>query len=104
MWVRIPFRRGVLDTTLRDKVCQSLATGRWISPGIPVSSTNKTGRHDITEILLKVAFNTIKLNQTNLFIMFVCFNSLFLFFSFFLTFLFFLSVVCILLKPDYLFH
>jgi type II secretory pathway component HofQ len=28
----------------------------------PVSSTNKTDRHDITEILLKVALNTI--NQT----------------------------------------
>ena len=26
----------------------------------PVSSTNKTDRHDITEILLKVALNTIK--------------------------------------------
>jgi len=28
-------------------------------PGTPVSSTNKTDRHDITEILLKVALNTI---------------------------------------------
>jgi hypothetical protein len=27
--------------------------------GTPVSSTNKTGRHDIIEILLKIAFNTI---------------------------------------------
>ena len=27
----------------------------------PVSSTNKTDRHDIAEILLKVALNTIKL-------------------------------------------
>jgi hypothetical protein len=27
--------------------------------GTPVSSTNKTDRHDIAEILLKVAFNTI---------------------------------------------
>jgi len=34
-------------------------TGRWVSPGTPVSSTNKTDRHDITEILLKVALNTI---------------------------------------------
>jgi len=34
-----------------------------ISPGPPVSSTNKTDRHDITEIVLKVALNTIK--QTN---------------------------------------
>jgi hypothetical protein len=43
-------------STLCDKVCQLLATGRWFSP---VSSTNKTDRHDITEILLKVALNTI---------------------------------------------
>jgi hypothetical protein len=28
-----------------------------------VSSTNKTDRHDITEILLKVALNTINLNH-----------------------------------------
>jgi len=39
---------------------QWLATGRWYSPGPPVSSTNKTNRHDITEIMLKVALNTIK--------------------------------------------
>ena len=47
-----------------DKVCQGHATGRWFSPGTPVSSTNITDRHDITEILLKVALNTIILNQT----------------------------------------
>jgi hypothetical protein len=35
---------------------------QWVSPGISVSSTNKTDGHDITEILLKVASNTI--NQT----------------------------------------
>jgi hypothetical protein len=29
------------------------------SSGTPVSSTNKIGRHDIAEILLKVALNTI---------------------------------------------
>jgi hypothetical protein len=31
--------------------------------GPPVSSTNKTDRHDITEILLKVALNTINPNK-----------------------------------------
>jgi hypothetical protein len=46
-------------TTLCDKVCQWLAAGRWFSLGPPVSSTNKTDRNDITEILLKVALNTI---------------------------------------------
>jgi hypothetical protein len=39
-----PFWRGVLDTTLCDTVCQSLAAGRWFSPGTPVSSTI-TGMH-----------------------------------------------------------
>jgi hypothetical protein len=46
-------------TTLCDKVCQSLATGRWFSTGTPVSSTNKTDRHDITELLLKMTLSTI---------------------------------------------
>ena len=32
------------------------------SPSPPVSSTNKTDLHDITEILLKVALNTITLS------------------------------------------
>jgi hypothetical protein len=31
--------------------------GRWFSPGPPVSTTNKTNRHDIAKILLKVALN-----------------------------------------------
>jgi hypothetical protein len=35
-----------------------LAYGRWFSPGTPASSTTKTGRHEIAEILLKVALNT----------------------------------------------
>jgi hypothetical protein len=37
--------------------------GQWLSPDTPVSSINKTESHDITEILLKVAVNTIKPNQ-----------------------------------------
>ena len=43
------------DTTLCDQVCRGLGAGRWFSPGTPVSSNNKTDRHGITEILLKVA-------------------------------------------------
>ena len=46
-----------------DKVYQLLAHGRWFSPGTPAFSTTKTGRHDIAEILLKVALNTK--NQSN---------------------------------------
>jgi hypothetical protein len=39
-----------------DNVYHLLAHGRWFSPAF---STSKTGRHDIAEILLKVALNTI---------------------------------------------
>jgi hypothetical protein len=38
-----------------DKVYQLLAHGRWFSPDTPAYSTTKTGRHDIAEILLKLA-------------------------------------------------
>jgi hypothetical protein len=51
----------VLDTTLSDQDCQWLAAGWWVYPGTPVSSTNRTDHHDIAEILLKVALNTITL-------------------------------------------
>ena len=54
--------QGVLNTTLCDKVFQWLAKGQLFSPGAPVSSTNNTDCHNITEILLKVVLNTI--NQT----------------------------------------
>jgi hypothetical protein len=40
-----------------DKVYQLLAHGQWFSPA---SSTTKTGRHDIAEILLKVTLSTKK--------------------------------------------
>jgi hypothetical protein len=57
LWVRIHLMVGVLDTTLCDKVCQWFAAGLFI-PGTPDSSTNKTDRHDIAEILLKLVLNT----------------------------------------------
>jgi hypothetical protein len=42
-----------------------LAHDWWFFPGTPVSSTTKTGRHDIAEILLKVALNTeIQIQKT----------------------------------------
>jgi hypothetical protein len=48
-------------------VWQGLAIGQWFSPGTAVSSTNKTDCHDITEILLKVALNTINLTLIHIF-------------------------------------
>ena len=43
-----------------------ITTGRWISPGTPDSSTNKTDRYAITEILLKVAISIINLTKTKI--------------------------------------
>jgi len=57
----VSYKKGALDS--QPQVYQLLAYGRWFSPGTPASSTSKTGRHDIAEILLKVALNTI--NQIN---------------------------------------
>ena len=70
---RCEFESHSGDTTLCDKVCWRLATGQWFCPGTLVSSTNKTDRHDITEILLKVPLSTI--NQTNktVFSLFKCY-------------------------------
>jgi hypothetical protein len=41
-----------------DKVYQLLVNAGWFSPGTLASSTTKTGRHDIAEILLKLALHT----------------------------------------------
>jgi hypothetical protein len=54
LWVRISIRARC--TTLCDTVCQWFWIGRCFSLGPPVSPTNKTDCHDITEILL--ALNT----------------------------------------------
>ena len=60
MWVRARLcklqKRCTRLAAASDKVYQLLAHGRWISPA---SSTTQTGRHDIAEILLKVALYTI---------------------------------------------
>jgi hypothetical protein len=48
-----------------DKAYQLLAHGRWFSPGTPASSTTKTGRHDIAEILLKVVLKHQKSIKSN---------------------------------------
>ena len=55
----VNYKKGCTrHTAASDKVYQLLAQGRWFSPGTPTSSTTKTGRHDLVEILLKVALNT----------------------------------------------
>ena len=65
LWKKCIRRDVYSDTTLCDNICQSLEIGRWFPQDTPVSSTNKTDRHDITEILLKVALNTINHKPPN---------------------------------------
>ena len=56
----INYKKGyTLLAAASDKAYQLLAHGRWFSPGTPASFTTKTGRHDIAEILLKVALSAI---------------------------------------------
>ena len=52
--------RGVLDATLCNKICQ------WQFS--PVSSYNGTDCHDITEMWLKVALNTLALTLYRLYL------------------------------------
>jgi len=58
-WVRVRLYKLQKGCTrlaaASDKAYQLLVHGRWFSPGTPSSSTTKTGRHNIAEILLKVA-------------------------------------------------
>ena len=72
MWVRARLCKLQITRCIRlarlavasDKVYQLLAHGRWFSPGTPASSTTKTGRHNIAEIMLKVALkHQISINQ-----------------------------------------
>jgi hypothetical protein len=51
-----------------------LAHGRWFSPDTPASSTTKTGRRDIAEILLKVALKHQKSNQNQQLLLLICGN------------------------------
>ena len=44
-------------------VCQWDVAFQWLSPGTPVSSTNKADRRDINEILFKEALNTMPISQ-----------------------------------------
>jgi hypothetical protein len=69
VWVRsrlCKLQKGCTRLTVAsDKVYQLLAHGWWFSLGTPASSSTKTGRHDIAEILLKVALNTINQIKSN---------------------------------------
>jgi hypothetical protein len=59
----VPFTTKIVSSNPVNGEVKKIVTGRWFSAGTPASSTNKTDRHDVTEILLKVVLRTI--NQTN---------------------------------------
>jgi len=48
-------KKKVHSTPTSDNYYQLLAHCRWFSPDTPASLITKTGRHDIAEMLLKVA-------------------------------------------------
>ena len=50
-WTQLYVIKFVSDLTL--------VAGQWVYLGTPVSTTNNTDRHDVAEIFLKVALNTI---------------------------------------------
>ena len=59
-------QKGVHSThSASDKAYQFLTHGRWFSPGTSAYSTPRTGRHDIAEILLKVALKHQKSIKSN---------------------------------------
>jgi hypothetical protein len=58
-------------TVASDRIYQLLTHGRWFSPGTLASSTTKTGRHDIAEILLKMTLSTINQIKSNQKIIFI---------------------------------
>jgi hypothetical protein len=72
VWVRARLCKSQKGCTrlavASDKAYQLLAHGWWFSPGTTVSSTTKTGRHDIAEILLKVALKHQKSKSKSVFL------------------------------------
>ena len=54
-----------IEATLCDKFVSDLRQVGGFFQGTPVSSTNKTVRHNITEILLKLELSTISLTPYN---------------------------------------
>jgi hypothetical protein len=70
----VNYKKGALDSqqqVIKFCSCLPMVGGSiWV---LPSSSTTKTGRHDIAEILLKAALNTIKI-KSKLFITFISYS------------------------------
>ena len=52
MMALVTINKHIIIPCLSTLNFQSMIVDRWFSPGTPVSFTNKTNRHDITDILL----------------------------------------------------
>jgi hypothetical protein len=63
LWVRWSKNGCTRLAVASDKAYQLFTNGRWVSPDTPSSSATKTGRHDIAEILVKVALKHPQKNQ-----------------------------------------
>ena len=70
--IMLVWRYAITNQSIQLFPCPQ-CPGRWFTPGTPVSSTKKIGRHDITEILLKVALKTI--NRTSMSVLFFKVNT-----------------------------
>ena len=57
--------QGIVWNLNLKELNRKLAHGRWFSPDTLDSSTAKTGRHDIADILLKVALQTTNQSKKN---------------------------------------
>ena len=73
-WVRTwpcKLQKGALDS--QPQVINLPVVCPWsvVLSGTPASSTTKTGHHDMVEILLKVALNTIKSNHNHCVVLFI---------------------------------
>ena len=102
LWVRTPFMARCSQCNIMWEILSVSWTGRWFSLGTSVSSTDKTDRHRITEILLKVALNTInKTNQTHLFLKRLCKYKRFFFMNYKFQWIFLLMSSMILIIQEY---
>jgi hypothetical protein len=55
----VSYKPALGEVYSKKKLCDKVIHGRRFTPGTPASSTTKTDRPDIAEILLKVGLNTI---------------------------------------------
>jgi len=61
----VNYKKGALDSQPQVIKFTSCLPMVGSSPGTPASSTTKTGRHDIAEILLKVALKKTKIKKAS---------------------------------------